>query len=437
MLVGEATRAYASESTPDVYFGVDIAYGDQIADVKELIDQVSEFTNLFIFGCTGITRNTNKLVEACQYAYDKGLSFILYEPLWSDDPHWFMPFMGTENITYEDAKARWGDQFLGVYYFDEVGGKQLDISSPRPVYVDEDNISATATYFEQNLNAKLSENLNKGIPLFTSDYALYWFDYKAGYDVIFAEYGWNYSRQLNTACCRGAAQTQGKDWGMIVAWTYMNPPYIESGEELYQDLILAYDNGAKYITIFNSNRNYTSSILQEEHLQAMRQFWEHIQENPRKAVPVEQRTAFVLPHGYAYGFRGPEDKIWGLWEADDFAYSLSVNVNHLLDQYGTALDIIYDDNLETGIADNYKQVIYWNDTNLPTAPPTPTKTPTPTPSQTPTESPSPQTTQSPTSSPSPQDNLLFSLGHVYVVVLGVVVAAAVAAVIVLRRKLTA
>ena len=103
-------------------------------------------------------------------------------------------------------------------------------------------------------------------PLFTSDYALYWFDYKAGYDVLLAQFGWNYSRQLNVALCRGAATVQNKDWGVIIAWTYTDPPYIESGQELYEDLMLAYENGAKYIVVLDTNKNYTQGILEEEHL---------------------------------------------------------------------------------------------------------------------------------------------------------------------------
>ena len=52
------------------------------------------------------------------------------------------------------------------------------------------------------------------LALFTADYALYWFDYKAGYDVLSREFGWNHSRLLNLALCRGAASVQGKEWGL-------------------------------------------------------------------------------------------------------------------------------------------------------------------------------------------------------------------------------
>jgi hypothetical protein len=69
---------------------------------------------------------------------------------------------------------------------------------------------------------------------------------------------------MNAALCRGAAIAQDKQWGVMITWTYSQPPYIESGEELYNDLLLAYDNGAKYILVFNSNKLYTDNILMQE-----------------------------------------------------------------------------------------------------------------------------------------------------------------------------
>ena len=68
------------------------------------------------------------------------------------------------------------------------------------------------------------QQANRARP-YTSDYALYWFDYKAGYDTVFTEFGWNNSRQMDIALCRGAATVKGKDWGAIITWTYDQPPY--------------------------------------------------------------------------------------------------------------------------------------------------------------------------------------------------------------------
>ena len=193
--------------------------------------------------------------------------------------------------------------------------------------------------------------------MFTSDYALYQFDYQAGYDVLLAQFGWNYSRQLNAALCRGAATAQNKEWGVIVTWTYRQPPYIESGEELYNDLLLAYDNGAKYILVFDSNKEYTGSILTQEHLDALKHFWQYAQQHPRKTSPVNERTAYILPKDYAYGFRGPNDKIWGLWEADSLSAPMSIELGNLLQQYDSKLDIVYQDALGLGNAQEYKSII--------------------------------------------------------------------------------
>ncbi|HJX23653.1 MAG TPA: hypothetical protein VJ574_04480, partial [Candidatus Bathyarchaeia archaeon] len=326
--------------SPDVFIGVHVGYGD-VAEAKAQIDKVSSYTNLVVIGSLGVSWNLTKLNETCQYAYDKGLSFISLSPS-----------MGRANRTgwLEYAQQTWGKRFLGVYAYDEPAGRQLDLNESRIRDVPPSSFVDAANQFVSNMSGQLNYFTNylnsTHYQLFTSDYALYWFDYKAGYDVIFAEFGWNYSRQLNVALCRGAATVQNKDWGAIMLWTYTVPPYIGSGTELYKDLILAYDNGAKYILVFDSNEDHTEGILKEEHLQALRQFWQYAQNSARKSIPVSDRVAFVLPDGYGYGFRGPNDKIWGLWEADAFSYNLSVSVNRLLEEYGTKLDVIYDDGLE-------------------------------------------------------------------------------------------
>jgi hypothetical protein len=253
------------------------------------------------------------------------------------------------------------------------------------------------------------------------------------------------------ALCRGAATVQNKEWGAIVTWEYTVPPYIESGEKLYEDLVLAYENGAKYIVVFDSNEEYTQTILTQEHLDALKQFWKYKQDNPRPDLLVNGRIGFVLPKDYAYGFRGPEDKIWGLWEADDFSYQLCQNVNSLLEQYGTQLDIIYDDGLQPGNNYGYSQLIYWNDTTLfpspsPSPSPTPSPNPTPSPSQSVSPSPSPtplpsqsprtsaSPTQQPTSTPETRTDSILPTNYAYAIVGGVAVGTIAVAAFVLRRR---
>lgn len=340
-----------------LYFGVDIAYAD-IDKIKALIDEVSPYTNMFIVGSTGVTHDETRLAEIIQYLVDHDLSYVVFTN--------FAFRLSSINSSVASSQ----DYFLGIYYDDEPAGRQLDLHSHR-IVLDAENYSDAATQFiysiSYRLNATIYQNRSENfIPpseftLFTSDYALYWFDYKAGYDVILAQFGWNYSRQLNIALCRGAAKVQDKDWGVIVVWTYTHPPYLGSGEALFNDLVLAYENGAKYILVFDSNEDYTDTILDKEHLDALKRFWDYAKNNPRSSSLLSGRVAFVLPKDYGYGFRGPYDKIWGLWEGDALSYEISERLGVLLKEYGSKLDVIYDDCLK--LDNTYEAYFFWNGTS--------------------------------------------------------------------------
>ncbi len=379
----------------DFYVGIDAAYDNQT--ITALIDEVSSYTNLFIVGCTAITENQSRLNSICQYLYDKGMSFIIYQDLplsyrnFQFPANQTRPLNGTNspyppssNLTgpprqpynytapfnaiaasnwTETAKDRWGTQFLGIYYIDEVAGKQLDLASGWVEVKNATDYSDAARQFNATVSRSIDWFRNgysdgAQIPLFSSDYALYQFDYNAGYNVILAQLGWNYSRQLNIALCRGAATVANKDWGVIVTWEYEQPPYLESGSKLYDDMVLAYNNGAKYIVVFDSNEAYTQSVLTRDHLNALKQFWQYAKEHPRSTGSAADRVGFVLPADYAYGFRGPNDSLWGLWPSDSFSTNLSITVGNNLLKYGENLDLVYNQTqLETC---GYKQLIYWD-----------------------------------------------------------------------------
>ncbi len=342
----------ASTNYPDFFIGIDVAY-DDVDQIKELIDQVSPYSNFFLIGSTGISHDTGKLNELCAYLSEREIYFVVYY-----EYDWHLGLLS-------DVEDRYGEYFLGLEFMDEIGGSQLDIGEFRPVKEAKDYSDASAK-FVNGINRYLTRSFRpfNAVPndftLFTADYALYWFDYLAGYEVVLAEFGWNYSRRLNIAMCRGAATIQEKDWGAIISWTYTDKPYIESGEELFDDLVLAYENGAKYIVIFDSDENYSSSILEQEHLDSLELFWQYTKDNPRVEMSSVSRVAYVLPKDFAYGFRGPDDKIWGLWEADTFAETISEDVGVLLEEYDSELDVIYDDDLE--LDDTYKKYIFWNST---------------------------------------------------------------------------
>jgi hypothetical protein len=382
-------KAETAQTSPGVYVGVDVAFGS-IAQTEQLIDNVSSYTNFFVIGCAqkigssngfGIYNET-RLTIISQYVYNKGLNFIVY----SDDPSY------PSKQWLENATKNFGRHFMGIYWFDEPGGRQLD--HDYPAVTSAENFNNAANQYVNMLNQWLltgpyAITRNFDYPteyqLFTSDYALYWYDYEAGYNTVFTELGLNsgnenYSRQLSIALCRGAATAFNQDWGVMITWAYKQPPYMEPGPELYNDMMLAYENGAKYIVVFDSNANYTENVLQQGQLDAIKQFWQYAQDNPRTVSQASDRSAYVLPQDFGYGFRSPNDTIFGLWNADwdgtaslNFVADISMCVVTFLQMLGPNLDILYANGNQTIESLGYKNVIYWNDTNIipymPTMPP--------------------------------------------------------------------
>jgi len=159
---------------------------------------------------------------------------------------------------------------------------------------------------------------------------------------------------------RGAAKVQNKGWGVIVTWTFNDPPYLEDGESLFEDLVMAYNNGAEYIVVFNYPSVTDYGILEDEHFSALERFWQEIQVD-LDHVPVVADSALVLPKNYGWGMRNQHDSIWGLWDADEKSPQIWDISRKLLSYYGNYLDIIYEDD-RFSLQDKYSEIIYWNST---------------------------------------------------------------------------
>ena len=70
--------------------------------------------------------------------------------------------------------------------------------------------------------------------------------------------------------------------------------------------------------------------------------------------------AYVLPKDYGYGFRGPNDKIWGFWEADNLTSKVCSDLSNLLAKYDKRLDIIYDDGLDANNTGGHLNLSFWD-----------------------------------------------------------------------------
>lgn len=402
---------------PDFFIGISFC-GNTVEEAKLLIDRVQGYTNLLVLQSYPISRNESAVREICNYAVDADMYLILN--------------LGTYNETtwpwqyqlFQDAPNIWGKRYLGAYYDDEPGGIQLDydwtsffnmpvvfdniqkvLNNPDLEVVDglpdsntSDNTVNRLIYYYAQIYAKLQAYevngtapadydietelfmyyytrysalqmlTEAGVKTFTSDYAFYWWDYKAGYDVILTQLGWNssYIRDINFV--RGAANMYDKEWGAILTWKYTKDPYLGSGTELYDQMLTAYQAGAKYIIIFNypeieGNPYWT---MTDEHFKAVEKFSHDLMSTVNIRTTQDASAAdavLVLPHNYAWGMRYPTDKIWGYWPPDHRAPQIWNITSELLLKYKLNLDIIYDDP-DYPVTGKYPHIYYWNQTSI-------------------------------------------------------------------------
>ena len=358
-------KYFKNETNENFFFGISFG-GNTTSQAKSLIDKVKDYTNLIIINSYDVTINETMLNEISQYAVDANMHFMVFFDFLS---HIGYPW----HLTWwlDNAKERWDEEFLGVYIYDEPGGRQID-SGEWDEEINFKNVSdygEAAEFFVTSISStwSMQDLKSRGIPAFTSDYALYWFDYLAGYDAVFVELGWNHSRTQQIALGRGAANVQDKEWGAIITWTYQHPPYIGNGTEILEDMKTAYRAGAKYLIVFNYPTHPLDNpygILTDEHghFDAMETFWETIHSPQQGSLEkVKAEAAFVLPKDYGWGMRRLDDNIWfPEWGSDNKSPLIWENMNKLIERYGLKLDIIYDDP-RFGFEEKYPNIHFWSD----------------------------------------------------------------------------
>jgi hypothetical protein len=407
----------------EAYVGVTYC-GNSVAEGKMLIDKVKGYTNLFVLQSGTLQRNLTSVDELGDYAVSAGLYFLPYfgnyveltfsSWLETAKQRWGDRFLGVyygdepggkmldDYVEFKDTttgdsimKTRYGDIVVqktsGVVIIYEISGTILLYE---PEYENETtahttfypngttsgqipNASSPKTYedlmdlrpFKDNdeaaerFVARDQHNiqfLKSRAKVFTSDYALHWFDYLAGFDVVLAHIGWNLSLSQQIGLVRGAANLQNRDWGIVITWKYNTPPYLDTGLEVLKQMRTAYESGAKYFVLFNYYEGEENSYgtLKEEHFQALESFWNDVVKNPNIIQgSISANSVLILPKNYGWGMRWEEDKIWGIFKPDNTTQKLWDDIQTTLKNHGLELDIVYEDPKLPLTAD-YKQVYH-------------------------------------------------------------------------------
>ena len=219
------------------------------------------------------------------------------------------------------------------------------------------DMNETAQRFVDRDKSNISY-LKNNTKVFTSDYGLHWFDYLSGYDVVLGQVGWNLTLNQQIAQMRGAATLQKKDWGIVITWKYQQPPYLDNGTEILNQMRTAYECGAKYFVLFNyyDYNNATYGTMKEEHFQALTSFWYNEVKNPQKIQgSIKADSVLVLPKNYGWGTRWAEDKVWGIFEADNQTKQIWNLMQTTLQDHGLKTDIAIDDS-EFPVPSSYKNI---------------------------------------------------------------------------------
>ena len=452
LLLSVFSILYLIPSSAPESFYVGVTYcGESAEEAKQLIDEVKDYTNLFVLQSGLWQHHPDNLTAIGDYAVSSGMHFMGYFGMDSSE------LMKNWSDTYD---GHWGNKFLGIYAGDEHGGRMLDGSmvfgkvtedsinkgpgvlnltagfsivkgpgmvgllindgvsvnyyadgsirvnevdgstliyepngeirrvlppgngtvpnfvevtvDPSEVTSYEDLLNshplltheATTNCFVEELGSELEYPHENSITTFTSDYALYWFEYLAGYDVVLAQIGWNNTIEQEIALVRGAANMHNKKWGTIITWKYNHAPYLDSGEAIYDQMRMSYEAGADYVVVFNYAKDMEGpyGTLQEEHFVALERFWnEVVQSSEVKQGSIEAEAVLVLPEYYGWGMRDLNDKIWGLWGPDEKSPQIWAISRTLLEQYGLCLDIVYEDS-QLSVEGKYSKIFYWNQT---------------------------------------------------------------------------
>ncbi len=335
-----------------------VYYGDEPGG--KMLDDYVEFKNT----------TTGDSIEKTRYgdiAVEKSDGVVIHYEI-NGIIHLFLPNPNSTNGTETGVYATFYPD--GTIKIDESNASAASALSSLPSYANYEELMNLRPFKDTSEAAERFttrdkyniEYLSNSTTVFTSDYALYWFDYLSGYDVILAHMGWNNTVTQQIALVRGAAKLQNKDWGIVITWKYDTPPYLDTGPEILTQMRTAYECGAKYFVLFNyyETGGNPYGTMKDEHFTALESFWKDVVKNPNVVHgSTKADSVLVLPENYGWGMRWAEDKIWGIFKADNQTRQLWDLMQSTLKEHDLKTDIVYED-ADFPLAPEYQHIYYWN-----------------------------------------------------------------------------
>jgi hypothetical protein len=112
---------FNQEKQKPFYVGVTYC-GCSVEEAKELVDRVKDYTNLFVLQSGPLMDDIEAMEAIGDYVVASNLNYAVY--------HSVHEYVGLSNQVLGSwlisAKERWGEQFNGIYFGDELGGDMLD-----------------------------------------------------------------------------------------------------------------------------------------------------------------------------------------------------------------------------------------------------------------------------------------------------------------------
>ena len=225
------------------------------------------FTNL------NVTENETSLETVSNYAYQAGLSFLVFMVYPSPNTNFtYNPISWAQKPRASMATSFWDIIFgtnpevtnwIGATSGSSTTPQCLLITSKQPTHM------STTSMCRSEISSKIRESLHLRLRAL-----LVRLRGRLRCSSLRIR-----SQQLPSGRHRplsGAAEMHNETWGVIITQTYDNAPYIESPNAMYQDMVTAYDAGAKYVVVFNYPQIGPYGLLTEDHFNAIKNFKNYV-----------------------------------------------------------------------------------------------------------------------------------------------------------------